>query len=212
MKVKNHLVHSGLLSGFAVIMLLVRIGITESLQYSFLLWNLALAWVPLMVTKNLGNVNRDFSFGFWCLVGIWLLFLPNSPYLITDLKHLKRSELDYSWVDPLIFFSFSFVGLYIAMVSTSQVHKALALKFNVGFTWFFILICFVLSGFGVYLGRIERYNSWDLFTHPFRLFRGSWVAIQNEQALWMTFSFGFFMFLVYILFFRTSDLHLKHEI
>lgn len=209
---KNRLSQLGLLSCFAVLLLIIRVFITESIQYTFLLWNLALAWIPLLITCNIPKRSGFYTVLFWPMIGIWLLFLPNSPYLITDLKHLKRSELDYAWVDPLIFFSFSFVGLYIAMLSTLLVHKALSSKLNYIVSWFFILICFIFSGFGIYLGRIERYNSWDLFTHPFLLFRGSWVAIRNEQAIWMTFSFGFFMFLVYILFFRTSDLHLKDEI
>lgn len=208
---KNHLNQLGMLSGFAALLLLGRVFVTESIQYTFLLWNLVLAWIPLVITWNIKGKGRIYEVLFWPMLGIWLLFLPNSPYLITDLKHLKRSELDYSWVDPLIFFSFSFVGLYIAMISTLLVHKALVPKFNVGISWTLIFICFILAGFGVYLGRIERFNSWDIFTHPFRLFRGSWVAIQNEQAILMTFSFGFFLFLVYILFFKSSDLHLKDE-
>ena len=52
----------------------------------FLIWNLFLAWIPVFFAAGFAVVHRRV----WLVpLGLgWLAFLPNSPYLVTDLVHL----------------------------------------------------------------------------------------------------------------------------
>ena len=53
----------------------------------FLVWNLTLAWVPLLLALGFAAARRPWA---QALLGItWLVFLPNAPYLVTDLVHIE---------------------------------------------------------------------------------------------------------------------------
>ena len=91
--------------------LTLALGITDpaSLSYptKFLVWNLVLAWMPMVFAVAFDLVERRL----WLLpLGLgWLAFLPNAPYLVTDLVHLGegyelwRHVLQYgfaAWTGP----------------------------------------------------------------------------------------------------------------
>ena len=54
------------------------------------------------------------------------------------------------------------------------------------------------SGFGLYLGRVIRFNSWDLFTDPIFLFRKSFQELQNPLAIQTTMVFSLVVMVLYI--------------
>jgi uncharacterized membrane protein len=76
--------------------------------------------------------------------------------------------------------------------------------------WGVITFIFILTGYGIYLGRVLRWNSWDLFTRPKPLFRDVSVSIQNPQAIFMTLVFTFVMIFSYLI--LHSIIHLKHQV
>jgi hypothetical protein len=88
---KLHIVLALLLaSSLPVLMVAVRMVYTGYAMYTFLVWNLFLAWLPFTFALLAYQLRQRI----WLVLplsGLWLLFLPNAPYLITDLIHLRHS-------------------------------------------------------------------------------------------------------------------------
>ncbi len=209
-RVINPVVLLFVFSCFCIGILLVRIIVADQIRYIFLAWNLFLAWVPLLITLFLnerlktGSKNR-YCFGLGLLV--WLLFLPNSPYIITDLLHLKGNTHVPIWFDSILVFSFALAGLLCGLFSLYLAHLIIDRLFNEFVGWLSIVGCVGLTGFGVYLGRVERWNSWDLFTNPVWLLMDSLQQISNPMAIKMTIGFTCLLLFFYLLF--LSLIHLK---
>jgi uncharacterized membrane protein len=171
-------------------------------SFLFLVWNLFLAWIPLLVSQIMSHYKKGFLWIF--LGGIWLLFFPNAPYILTDLLHFKSRVHVPAWYDLLLLISFALTGFLLGIQSLTIVVKQVTEKFSSWHATIFIpLVCF-LSGFGVYLGRFERWNSWDLFTRPWVLFGN--IAekfifpLEHSGALAMSFFLGIIILLGYFQF------------
>lgn len=210
------------LSSIACIMGVTRVILTKEVTFLFLVWNLFLCWVPFLisvviyrscVTSRIKN-NKLFIL----ILGlVWLLFFPNAPYMITDYIHfsyidfLVPPENIYSsfainndfiiWYDFILFSLFIFTGFLIGLYSMFLIHTVLKEKFNNRTGWFFVLFIYLLSGFGIYLGRFLRFNSWDLFLDPLNLFSRI-ISIINSNSLMFTAMFGVFLFIVYLVFYK----------
>ena len=65
--------------------------------------------------------------------------------------------------------SFAINGLLLGFFSLSQVHQVLAARLRPAFAWLSIAIFTVGSSYGIYLGRVQRWNSWDILRHPMRI-------------------------------------------
>lgn len=149
-----------------------RIYFTSGLYLSFLMWNLFLAWLPYYFSTHLLNYHQQkkASWKLFVLFGLWLLFFPNSPYIITDLFHLTNHHTMPLWYDLAIIFSVAWSGLILGFLSLMQVHHFLVQKFGESISWFMIAAIQLLCAYGIYLGRYQRYNSWDIVTNPVGLF------------------------------------------
>jgi uncharacterized membrane protein len=149
-------------------MLLARIVCAQHVSHLFLLWNLFLAWIPLLLALLIWRFRQylvlTVALGFF-----WLLFLPNAPYLVTDLIHLRPTTEAPMWYDLGMLFSFALVGLALGLHSLHIMQRLVQGRFGVLVGWTFALTAAVLSGFGIYIGRFLRWNSWELFLHPLRL-------------------------------------------
>jgi len=193
-----------LLSALCCLLLIIRAVQTEQIRGLFLLWNLFLAWIPLffaLLARRLSSSTRVIrSKPLFILVnlGLWLLFFPNSPYLITDLIHLGEKERHILWFDTVGFFIAALAGICTGLYSLKVIHQVLNQFINNVLAWIVISVSIVLSGFGLYLGRFARFNSWDLFTHPFYLFRKSFQELQNPLALQTTLVFTLVVAVLYI--------------
>lgn len=165
--VKRFLVITTLLFWCAC-MIAVRIDRTGSVYYLFLLGNLFLACVPLFFSTALRVTNRLRVH--WtimaALAGLWLLFLPNAPYILTDLLHLTSTSDAPAWYDLALLLSCSGTGLVVGYLSLVDVQGIVARRFTPVVGWIFALVSLVLSGFAIYLGRFLRWNSWDVLVTP----------------------------------------------
>ena len=149
-------------------MVTVRIERTGSFYYRFLLGNLFLAAIPLFLSSGLRvadrlKLNWLVTIGLFCL---WLLFLPNAPYILTDILHLPRANEAPMWYDLGLLLSCSGTGLLMGYLSLIDVQTIVAKRFNPVVGWLFALTSLVLSGFALYLGRFLRWNSWDVIVNP----------------------------------------------
>ena len=176
---------------------------TQSFNHIYLLWNLFLAWIPLLIALKVKQ-RQDVKYKVLILSVVWLLFFPNAPYIITDLVHLEMNNLGQFWHEVTLFFSFASVSLACGLVSMQLMHQVWAKVFSEKISLVLLALVIPLSGFGIYLGRIQRWNSWDAFVHPKTLiFRSIWAIFHSKTAWTMTFEFsmliaGAYLFLYYL--------------
>lgn len=159
-----------------VISTLVSIGLfaygawrNRSLEFDYLIWNLFLAWLPLLFAVRLVGVLQHKLWSSWEALAtslFWLLFLPNSFYMISDFIHLqevRRVDLVY---DTIMLTSFIYTGVALGFSSLYLIHLQFRRRFSrrvaAGWVAFTLLVCSA----AVYVGRDLRWNSWDVLTNP----------------------------------------------
>ena len=164
-----------LASVFCVFMLLVaRPLLTGDAADEYLIWNLFLAWIPFVLALVFyDRVRANGLRGTEVAIGAtWLAFLPNAPYILTDLIHLRtRSSADAIWFDALTFSAFAWTGLLLGLVALYLVHTAVARAVGAIWGWIVAFGAIAASGFGIYLGRFLRWNTWDIITSPIAVAR-----------------------------------------
>jgi uncharacterized membrane protein len=129
----------------------------------FLIWNLALAWVPLVMAVGFSALRRSVWQLPW-LLG-WLAFLPNSVYLVTDLSHLGEGGVEL-WRHVLQYGFAAWTGIMLGVVSLRLIHARTERDYGVFLGWIVVVISIGLSAIGVVIGRFQRWNSWDLVKQP----------------------------------------------
>lgn len=181
---------------FSAILLTYRIIKSESLSYIFLAWNLFLALIPWWISNYLKQ-KETLHLKHLPLLGAWLLFIPNSPYILTDLFHLKPRPYLPLWFDLVLVLSFALIGMIVFLKSLKDMFAIL--KTHVSPILFTILIPFVfwLIAFGLYLGRYLRFNSWNVVNHPFQLMRQSFDILLEKDTIGFTLIFSVFMWFLY---------------
>lgn len=160
-----------LLCAWCFALLAVRIRYAESGIYGFLAWNLFLAIVPATAATLFRSVEaRSGRRALLSLLFvIWLAFLPNAPYLVTDLLHLKHVPPVPLWYDVLLFGSFAATGILLGYVSVADIETTITRRSGRVAGTLIAYGSLALSGFGIYLGRFLRWNSWDIVTAPMTL-------------------------------------------
>jgi uncharacterized membrane protein len=148
-----------------------RVVYTHSLETTNLVWNLFLAWVPLVLALAVyDGARRGTTASPLAALGVmWLLFLPNAPYIVTDLKWLGRYDSGTHWFDPALIGAAAAIGLALGFLSLYLVQAVVTTRLGRLAGWALAFGALVASGVGVYLGRFERWNSWDVFTEPTRV-------------------------------------------
>lgn len=155
------------LIGWCAVLLALRATRAHSLHYGFLFWNLFLAIIPAAAALILTRTRNTAAAILLFL--IWLGFLPNAPYIVTDFIHLTPNPPVPLWFDVALLISFAGTGLLLAYSSVVDVQGVVAARFNAIAGWFVALGSLILSGFGIYLGRFLRWNSWDPLSNPGRV-------------------------------------------
>ncbi len=152
-----------LLSLFCATLVIIRIIKTEQLSFIFMFWNLFLAFIPLTISNYVLKLKGEISnIKLITIMGIWLLFLPNAPYMITDLFHLHERESLPIWFDLLLILMFAITGLYLFYISINQAIAIVKYQFPKLHNPFFLTLLFLIVSYGVYIGRFLRLNSWDV--------------------------------------------------
>jgi uncharacterized membrane protein len=158
------------LSALCVVLELYRERHYGDLDYRFLLWNLTLAWIPLLLALAVYDAYRRGArlSVLSPAVALWLLFLPNAPYIVTDFVHLVPGAPTPLWLDGLILSTFAWTGLLLGFVSLYLMHAVVRDRLGPRVGWAAALATLPLISVGVYLGRFLQWNSWDLILRPGR--------------------------------------------
>ena len=154
-------------------LLIARWVVTGRLAYPFLAWNLFLAGLPFAFALLASLVHESARSGrlrtmsVAALLGLWLLFFPNAPYLVSDLAHLPRVAPGAPhWFDAILFGAFLATGIASGLSSLLLVHGMVARRLGRLAGWTAIALASLLAGYGINLGRFERFNSWDALFRP----------------------------------------------
>jgi uncharacterized membrane protein len=169
----------------------------EGPTHVFLVWNLFLAWVPLLAALALEASERTHHRVLGGIaLGVWLLFLPNAPYLVSDLAHLRWPSTT-PWLDFARFVAFAWAGCLLGIAALRVVHGVVAARVGTVAGWFVIVGGAAASGVGVALGRFGRLNSWEVLTRPVFVADETVRLSGDRQALAVA---GFFTLLVLVMY------------
>jgi uncharacterized membrane protein len=209
---------------FSCLLAVYRVIHTGRSNFLFLVWNLFLAFIPYALSGWMSAFRRETG---WIprilIAAVWLLFIPNTFYILTDLYHLGDGYNDHGvpqWFDLIMILSFAWNGLLLGILSIRQMEKlvlpwmivhgwAMRRRGGKGNAWLFVYPIMWLNALGVYTGRYLRFNSWEIISNPFRLLgdiTGMIIhPLRNHYAWDMIFCFSILMTLMYLMMKRMSE-------
>ncbi len=147
-----------------------RIVYSGNGQYTNLVWNLFLAWIPFVVAYVayiMSWQRKSMYFAIPAFAFLWLIFFPNAPYILTDLQHLGQGRANVPlWYDVLVLVWFSWTGMLLGIVSLNLMQEIIKRQWGRWAGWAFVFVVAGLTSVGIYLGRFARLNSWDILQNP----------------------------------------------
>lgn len=162
----------GVSGGVAMFLIAVRLLVTRSVDFWFLPWNLFLGILPLGFAWWFSRRVAKTRLSDWrnvVLAVLWLGFLPNSFYLVTDLIHIRpRGDISILY-DVVMLVSFVWVGFLAGFLSVYLMHRVALRRFKANQAHGMVALVFLLCSFAIYLGRYLRWNTWDIIFNPFSL-------------------------------------------
>jgi uncharacterized membrane protein len=193
---------------FCVALVVVRFAESGSTKFGGLVWNLFLAWIPLILAVAVYDRwrrGRRADGALFALGALWLLFFPNAPYIVTDFVHLERTTDVPYWYDAVTVAAFAWTGVLLGFASLFLVQTVVRQWRGVVSGWVFAGVALALGSLGIYLGRFLRLNSWDALEHPSVLPRILHAVARDpfayQEAIGVTVLFtvalGFAYFLLY---------------
>jgi len=201
----------GFASATTVALVAARIIWTRDVMYASLVWNLFLAWLPLgfsLLVREEFQSKSARGWRCWTLAAAWLLFFPNAPYIFTDVVHLTTYFYRHFWVDLVLILLCAVTGLILGFLSLFLVQGVVRKLYGTATSWAFVLGVAGLSGFGIYLGRYLRWNSWEVFTRPWKLWGNvSKMVGEPERVVAFSLTFFFFSLMAYFFVVAMARLH-----
>jgi uncharacterized membrane protein len=213
--------HQLALFGILVLSSIISIGLFAARAapsprgpYSSLVLNLFLAWIPFLLAwfvykffyHPIKIVRVLLSF---CAI-LWLIFFPNSLYILTDFQHIAIRDTDTPvWYDVIMLLWFSWSGLFLGVVSLYLMQKFVTRWSGRVFGWLFVVIAIILGSLGVYIGRFISFNSWDVILNPLSMFgmlREHILHVPNQEIVIFSFLFALFLLCVYVMLFIFGQL------
>jgi uncharacterized membrane protein len=191
------------LSAFAVLAVIVRVEYSGSEDGVFLSWNLFLAWVPFVLALLVYDGSRRGAPRVPLALGavLWLLFFPNAPYLLTDYKYLEDWTGAPVWYDVVVLSAFAWTGLALGFASLYLMHRVATRMLGAVTAWALVPVVLTLGSLGVYLGRFERWNSWDVLADPGGILGQLPGAVIGPRPFAVTVLFTGFLTLSYLVFY-----------
>lgn len=142
---------------------------------------------------------------------IWLAFLPNTCYLLTEWRHflwllrdtdlLHMYQLDRSVALTLMkhtFFYMCYSGIGMLTFTLSIRPIAKLMKRHGANMWLFGIPFFIMMSVGVYLGLVLRYNSWDIASHPMLVWTSVTDILRHPKLIAFLVAFSGFLWIVYL--------------
>ncbi len=184
----------------------------------WVIWNLFLALIPVGLAYYIERKfrkSRNSSMPFlWPLYVpfflVWLAFLPNTCYLLTEWRHFfysvdrqdlyVRAQYDRTLLVPLIkhaffFACFSGAGIITFVMAIRPIERILkSLKWP---TALWATPFYILMSLGVYLGLVLRFNSWDLVSNPSSIISALFNIANRPVLIISIILFGLVLWAIY---------------
>jgi uncharacterized membrane protein len=194
----------------------VRVAISGKTFYRYLVWNLILAVVPYLIAvlgvQLIAHARPGHGRGLLtaAVALLWLVFYPNAPYIFTDFIHvinktyLRAAPSEWLnlnallWYDLLMNAAFAFLGHFIGLVSMWLMQGGLARVWGGRIARVVVCAAIFCSGFGIYLGRFSRLNSWDLLFDLGKVANEVTEALSDPKAILFSAVFSLFILLTYV--------------
>jgi uncharacterized membrane protein len=192
-------------------MVAVRVSYSGNTFYESLVWNLLLAWIPFALAIYVYDSHRRGARGpvLWALGALWLVFFPNAPYIVTDFKWLRDWTGAPIWYDVVLVASAAWCGLMLGFISLYLMQSVVRRSVGAAKAWVFVLAVLAASSFGIYLGRFQRWNSWDVFTQPGRFAHNVWPHLaqpyDHPKTVAVTALFTAFLGMTYLVFYSFAE-------
>jgi uncharacterized membrane protein len=166
-----------------LISILLLAAYSNTNDYSTLIWNLCLAWIPFVFASTAYGISWSRKL-LYLVVPVcsfaWLIFFPNAPYILTDFQHLSTNINNAPlWYDVLMLIWFAWTGLLLGVVSLFFMQEIVTRAFGRITGWFFTILVTILSSIGIFLGRFNSWNSWDIFGDPLLIARDIWGWLRH---------------------------------
>ena len=200
------------LSALVVAMVAVRVSYSGNSYYEALVWNLLLAWIPFALAVYVYDGRRRAGRGplLWAAGVLWLVFFPNAPYIVTDFKWLRESIGAPIWYDVVLVAAAAWCGLMLGFISLYLMQAVVRRSIGTVKAWLFVLGVLAVSSFGIYLGRFQRWNSWDVFTQPGHFAHNVWPHIaqpyDHPKTVAVTALFTVFLAMTYLVFYSFAEI------
>jgi len=162
-----------------------RIYWSQKIEFRFLVWNLFLAWLPYLFSLGIALFHK-LRPKWWVILiapgSLWLLFLPNAFYIVTDFIHLEFSDRIPMWYDAGLLTITAWAGIFLAVASLYIAQKVVHSYVGKIWGWMFSLVVIGLSGYGVYLGRFLDWNSWDILHEPLEILSDTLAPLIHPRS------------------------------
>jgi len=169
---------------------------------SWMLYNIALGFIGVIfgwIMYKSKPVFMQVLFGI-----LWILFVPNSIYMLTDSIHLYADITKVSFVYQVLlvleYFFLMIIAVILFILSILPfeltVKKLLHKNNHIVISFVLIFMNFIIA-FGMVLGRVLRLNSWDVLTNLPEVLRNSIHVLTTSDLLLLTFFFGIICNVVY---------------
>lgn len=193
---KKLITYSCLISGLALVLFIIRVLYTKNYTYLFLTWNLLLALIPFGISLILIAIEKariKIRIIKTILTFVWLIFLPNTFYILTDFIHLRAHVEITIWFDLILISSFCFAGVYLGIVSLEIFNHLYLRSLSRSSKILINSAILVLCSYGIYLGRFLRWNSWDILYNPINLISDFVESLRYPQTYLFTILFTVLM-------------------
>lgn len=195
------------------VLLGLRIALLGRGRQLYLVWNLFLAWMPLIFALTavcIAQTSPQRRGWFLSAATAWLLFFPNAPYILTDLIHLGSKAHSRYWTDLVMILLFALIGLVLGFLSLFLMQRLVARRYGWPAGWLFVSVVATLSGFGIYAGRFFRWNSWDVVSNPVDLITdtGNWLLSipHSPRVIVIPVLFATLLFIAYLMLYALTHL------
>ena len=182
-------------------------------QLVTIVWNLILILVPFIIAWFLLRYWRQTGFsglGRKLLVVIlwffWFLFIPNTVYVISEVRHLinfcpvnspyQICEKN-AWM-VLFFFTYASIGWVAFVMLLNQMKRLVGYMFGNFLSLIYVVITIPIIALGFLLGLVQRWNSWEIFIYPLSFFNNAKLYWTDARHFTNWLIFTTFLYIFYI--------------
>lgn len=171
---------------------LLLITIFTPNYFKFLILNLSLAYIPLELAYllKLFEPRRRFEWPLFIIYSlIFILMLPNTFYMVTDLIHLNHFAFHFlsglslmEWLHFTLLISAVMFAIYCYLLVALEFRQLIS---NIWLRRGILLLMMLLNGLGIYVGRFLRFHSVHIINHPFSVLLSTLKSIDLESFIFI---------------------------